>query len=243
MKKLELFKTHDSCVGGIEPRLTVVIIHGIASDSSAYSRALEYLEGREVLSGVRFVTFDLLGAGKSLISDELEYNYDEELEALHNSIEKLNVNTPLVLVGHSLGTFIVTRYACAYKDDVSRLILISPPVYTPADLEHPDFKKGMEAFDASVKAKNPDYLNSKAYQNLMKNIVMDKDNYDVLSHLGVPTVLIYGVHDQLIASYNIPGILKINPDYLSAIKTDGRHSVTSDKYEEIGKLLERILHA
>ena len=242
MKKLELFKTHDFCVGGVSPTLTVVMIHGIASDSNTYSNALEHLEKNESLRGVRFVTFDLLGAGKSSTSDELEYNYEEELEALFNSIEKLNIDTPLVLVGHSLGTFIVTRYAHTYKNNVDRLILVSPPVYTPADLEHPDFKKGMEAFDASVKAKDPDYLNSKAYQNLMKNIVLDKDNYRVLSEISVPTILIYGAEDQLIAPYNIPEIVKLNPK-LNAIKTDGRHGVTHDKYIEIGKILEEILHA
>lgn len=240
--KLELFKTHDFCASN-EPFLTVVMIHGIAADSSSYTKALDHLEKEDSLKKVRFVTFDLLGAGKSLKSDDLEYNYEEELEALHNSILTLKIDTPLVLIGHSLGTFIVTRYASKYKSEVNQLILISPPVYTPADLKHPDFKKGMEAFELGVGAKNPAYLKTKAFQNLMKNIVLDKDNYDVLSHLDVPTILIYGIHDQLIASYNIPGILKINPDCLSAIKTDGRHSVTSDKYEEIGKLLERILHA
>ena len=63
-KPLTLKKTHDYCK--VKPaRLTVIFIHGIASDSSAFYNALRYLEGTKSLDSVRFVTFDLLGAGKS----------------------------------------------------------------------------------------------------------------------------------------------------------------------------------
>ncbi len=40
--KLKLAKTYDSCVSG-HPKLTVVMIHGIASDSSTYDHAIKYL--------------------------------------------------------------------------------------------------------------------------------------------------------------------------------------------------------
>ena len=73
-KKLTLKKTHDFCKSD-DPVLTVVMIHGIASDSSTYNHALEYLEGTTSLKNVRFVTFDLLGSGQSLKSDKLNYDY------------------------------------------------------------------------------------------------------------------------------------------------------------------------
>ena len=44
---------------------------------------------------------------------------------LNNSIEKLKIgDTPLVLVGHSMGTLIAVRYADTYKKSVQQLILI-----------------------------------------------------------------------------------------------------------------------
>ena len=70
-KKLSLKKTHDFC-GSKVPRLTVVMIHGIASDSSTYHKALAYLEGTVSLREVRFVTFDLLGSGASPKNDKLK---------------------------------------------------------------------------------------------------------------------------------------------------------------------------
>ena len=233
--KLTLAKTNDYCKGDT-PVLTVVMIHGIASDSSTYNKALEFLKKQDDLMGVRFVTFDLLGAGKSEKSDALEYTYDEQLSALRNAIDELKIKTPLVLMGHSLGTFIVTRYASIYPDEVDKLVLISPPIYTTEDFENPAFKLGIDGFRKAVSLKDPEILKKKSFNNSMENIVLDQGNYDVLAGLAIPTVLIYGTEDQLIASYNVPKILKENKS-ISAIKTSGRHGITEDKYKEVYKIL------
>lgn len=241
-KDLILEKTHDYCAVK-EPRLTVVMIHGIASDSSTYAHALKYLENVKALNDIRFVTFDLLGSGKSLKSDELNYDYEEQITALHNSIKKLELTTPLVLVGHSLGTFIVTKYADTYKQSVDKLILISPPVFTTEDFENPAFAKALKAFKDAVGIKDRKYLTEKSFNNSMENIVLNKKNYKTLAELETHAILIYGDADHLIASYNIPKILKESPEHLTAIKTIGRHGVTRDKYSKMVKILEGILNA
>lgn len=239
---LKLAKTRDYCTSK-KPKLTVVMIHGIASNSHSYDQALEYFAEDESLRDVRFVTFDLLGSGESYAGNELNYDYDDQIEALHNSIADLKVgDAPLMLVGHSLGTFIVTRYADTYPGEVVELVLISPPIYTPRDFSDPAFADGVKAFEKTVGAKNPEILMTKAFRNSMDKIVMDENNYAVLAGLKTPVVLIYGDEDQLIASYNVPELLKENSQ-VTAIKTVGRHSVTRDKYMELAKILERILHA
>lgn len=241
MSRLVLEKTND--FGEIDhPKLAVILIHGIASDSSTFNEASEYFRSQPELESVRFITFDLLGAGRSRQDDELEYTYDEQLEALHNSISDLELgDTPVVLVGHSLGTFIVTRYAATYDGAVRKLILISPPIFTEDDFRNPVFTLGMEVFKNAVSRQHPDILQTKSFNNSMNNIVLDKTNYTVLSKLRSPAVLIYGDEDQLIASYNMPGILKENPEKLQAVETKGRHGVTKDKYTEVAKVLIEIL--
>lgn len=241
-KKLALKKTHDFCAEK-QPELTVVLIHGIASDSTVYHKALQYLEGTTSLKNVRFVTFDLLGSGNSLKDDKLNYDYKDQLEALHNSIEKLKLTTPLVLVGHSLGTFIVTKYADTYKKSVKKLILVSPPIYTPEDMENPAFALGMEAFKKAISAKNRQIVNEKSFTSSMNKIVLNKKNYQTLTNLKTHATLIYGDADQIIASYNIPKLLKANPKYLTAIKTIGTHGVSRDKYNKIREVLEEVLNA
>ena len=242
MNRLVLKKTHDFLVSK-EPKAVVVFIHGIASDSSAFEHTLKYLEELKSMSEIRFVTFDLLGSGKSFASDELNYNYSEQIEALHNSIDELKIgDKPLILVGHSMGTMIATRYANTYKNSVYQLILISPPIYSEKDFDHPAFNAGIKVFKDAVAIKDRKLLENKAFNNSMDKIVLNKRNYAVLADIKTPTVIIYGALDQFIASYNIPGILKLNPN-VSAIKTEGRHGVTRDKYTKIDDVIMEALHA
>lgn len=241
-KKLILKKTYDHSATR-EPKLTAVFIHGIASDSSSFTNAIKYLAGTTSLKDVRFVAFDLLGSGKSRSDDKLNYDYKDQLTALHNSIEKLHIDTPLVLVGHSMGTFIVTRYADTYKKSVKHLILISPPIYTIEDLENPAFAAAIKVFKDAVSVKNRKILDEKSFNNSMDKIVLDKKNYKTLANLKTHATLIYGDLDQFIAAYNIPRILQENPKYLTAIKTIGRHSVSRDKYTKLVGIIEEVLNA
>ncbi len=240
-RSLRLRKTHDFCKVD-KPILTVVMIHGIASDSTTFRQALCYLEGTKSMQSVRFVTFDLLGSGKSYKSKHLNYTYDEQLAALEKNIAKLGINTPLILLGHSMGTFIVTRYASIHKKAAEQLILVSPPVYRPEDFKDSAFSLAIKAFEHTVNAKELTPLSKQVFRNSMDNIVLDQKNYQFLAKLRTPATLIYGDEDKLIATQNIPGILKANPR-LSAVKTHGRHGVTRDKYVQILKILEEAIYA
>lgn len=241
-KKLILKKTHDFCLVK-KPELTAIFIHGIAADSTSFSRALEYLEGTTSMRGVRFIAFDLLGSGESLKGDELNYSYSEQIEALYNSIKKLQISGPMVLVGHSMGALIATKYADTYKKQVRELILVSPPTYTPSDLENPIFQAEMDAFKKLVKAKDRQYINNKAFDNSIAKIVLNKYNYKRLAELKTPAVLIYSDADRTVMPANIRRVIRENPKYLSGITTIGTHRVARDKYSKILEVLEGVLNA
>ena len=238
---MKLAKTNDFC-GARAPKLTAVMIHGIASDSHSFDHAIKYFKEQPELAEVRFVTFDLLGSGKSYKGDDLDYGYSDQLSALNESIADLKLKTLLVLVGHSLGTFIVTRYAKKYPGDVQNLILVSPPIYAPEDFANPLFIAGIEMFEKFLEAGQRGILQTKVFRNSMDKIVLDEKNYETLAKTKVPTTLIYGDEDQIIAAHNIPRMLNDNSK-IEAIKTHGRHGATRDKYTEIKKVLEKILHA
>lgn len=239
-KPLELKKTHDFCLSG-KPELTIVFLHGIASDSSSFKNTLKYLEGTTSLKNVRFVTYDLLGSGKSYKNNKMNYDYDDQLTALENSLSKLKIDTPLIIVGHSMGTLIATKYATNNKKAVQKLILCSPPIYTETDLDNPAFSIAMEGFKKIVSAKNHSIVKEKSFINSIEKIVKDRKNYKRLAELTVPTIIIYGDEDQIIASYNIPGVIKANK-YLTAIKTAGKHSMSREKYTKIKEILEEMLY-
>ena len=238
-EKLQLKKTHDICVSK-KPRLTVVMLHGISSSSKTYTKALKYLEKVDSLKDVRFVTFDLLGSGESPKSDELNYGFDEQIEALDNAIEALNATGPIVLVGHSMGCLISIRYADTHKRKIKELILLSPPIYRPEDFKNPIFVAGQDAFKKAVFQKDPTLKTDKAFNNELKLIVMNQHNYDIYEKIDKPTTLIFGLADQIIASFNIPRLLK-NNKHISAVEVPDAHSITHEKYIKVVPILERIL--
>lgn len=221
------------------PKLTAVFIHGIAASSKSFDGLFGYIVENDVLDSTRIVAFDLLGSGKSLSSDKLEYNYDEQIEGLYNAIKDLNSDGPLILVGHSMGTMIVTRFASLYPELVDSLVLISAPVYHKDDIENPLFKKAMNGFRNAIGAKKNTVSDSKAFNNEIKNIVSDTKNYDYLLRLDKPTVIIYGELDRIIASFNLPQLLKANTN-IKAIKTAGAHGVSKEKYTKIVSTLNKL---
>lgn len=235
---LELTKVYDVCRVD-KPKLTVVFLHGIAADSASFKGLLKHLGNAKELGEERLVAFDLLGAGKSYTSDELNYDFKEQLEALDNAVMKLD-SGPIVIVAHSMGTMIATRFAETHKRLVKGLVLVSPPVYRKEDIENPMFATAMEGFREVVGRRNPKLLHAKAFNNEIKNIVSNPNNYDFLARVTVPTVLVYGELDKVIAPFNIPNLVKNNPN-ISAIKTAGAHGVTIDKYSKILATLKDFL--
>jgi surfactin synthase thioesterase subunit len=240
-KPLSLKKKRDFCPSG-KPKITAIFIHGIASDSSAFKNTISYLSGTQSLRDVRFISFDLLGAGKSYSSDKLKYTLDDQLEALHNSIAKLKLTTPLVLVGHSMGSLISLNYADRFKKSVKKLILASPPIYKKEELEHPAFKEGIKVFEKFVGSRHKGAEQKKQFGCSMKNIVLSAKNYDVLSKLTTKTVILYGELDKFISAKNIEDITKKNAKHISAIKTIGNHPMSRDKYHKIVPILEEVLN-
>ena len=235
-----LAKTHDFCADE-KPKLTVVMAHGIAADSRDYAGALDYLENIETLRCVRFVTFDLLGAGKSLNDDSLNYDCAEQLEALNNSIKELNVETPLVMAGHSMGALIAVRYA-SICERMDSLILLSPPIYKRENLSDPTMQAAMADFKQKLAKENPAMGKSKAFNNEVDLIVLNPDNYEFFVKTKVPTTIIYGKYDKVMGAFNLPELLTRNGN-ICAIKVESGHHITQDKYVEVGRILEKILHA
>jgi cis-3-alkyl-4-acyloxetan-2-one decarboxylase len=104
----------------------VVLIHGIASSSVTFERLVPLVEPHH-----RAISIDLLGFGESPAPDDAEYTIAEHTAALAHTIDSLKIREPFVLVGHSLGALIAARYASLHSKRLTKLVLVSPPVYLP----------------------------------------------------------------------------------------------------------------
>ncbi|HWR86177.1 MAG TPA: alpha/beta hydrolase [Rhodoglobus sp.] len=104
----------------------VVLLHGIASSSVTFEHLLPLVAGDH-----RVIAIDLLGFGGSPPGEH--YTIEEHVEAVHATIRSLRLRDPFVLVGHSLGSLVATRYAARHPRGLSKLVLVSPPVYLPPE--------------------------------------------------------------------------------------------------------------
>lgn len=104
----------------------VVMIHGIASSSVTFERLTPLVTPHH-----RVITIDLLGFGESPAPPDATYTIGEHVAALRRTLDALRLRRPFVLVGHSMGALIATRYAALHPRRIAKLVLVSPPVYLP----------------------------------------------------------------------------------------------------------------
>lgn len=91
------------------------------ADSTAWYRVLPMLQGH-----ARVCAYDRAGYG---FSDEgtLPRDLDARVADLHELVRAAGLAPPVVLVGHSLGSNIVRRYAQKFPHEVRGLVLVDPP--------------------------------------------------------------------------------------------------------------------
>jgi pimeloyl-ACP methyl ester carboxylesterase len=102
----------------------VVLIHGIASSSVTFDNVVPLIVQRH-----RVIAIDLLGFGGSPTPEGAEYTLEEHVASLSRTIDSLRLHRPFVLVGHSMGSLIASRYAATHGRRLRGLVLVSPPIY------------------------------------------------------------------------------------------------------------------
>ena len=111
----------------------VILVHGIASSSVTFKKLVPLLVERH-----RVIAIDLLGFGESVAPESAQFTIEEHVSALEDTIALLELRSPFVLVGHSMGSLVASRFAATNRKRLTRLVLVSPPVYvTPKALGDP----------------------------------------------------------------------------------------------------------
>lgn len=208
---------------GVGP--VVILVHGIASSSVTFEKLVPLLEER-----YRCIAIDLLGFGDSPVPADADYTIEEHVAALHATIRRLQLREPFILVGHSLGALLVSRYAANHPRQVRQLVLISPPIYpAPAGIGDPLVRVGIGAYlrvyeylrankefttrsSAAIARLLPirnvltvTEQNWPAFVGSMQNCVESQTTISDIASVRAPVDVVYGALDQFIA----PGSLSV----------------------------------
>lgn len=102
----------------------VVLVHGIASSSVTFEILIPL-----IVENHRVISIDLLGFGESPAPVGAQYTLEEHVAAVEHTIASLGLKGKFVLIGHSMGALIAARYAATNPTRLTKLVLVSPPVY------------------------------------------------------------------------------------------------------------------
>lgn len=145
----------------------VILIHGIASSSVTFEKLVPMLVDHH-----RVISIDLLGFGESPSPEDATYTIEEHVAAFARTVASLKLRESFVLVGHSMGSLIASRYAATRRRRVTKLVLVSPPVYvSPSAISDPRERAAMGV-----------YL--RAYEYLRTNKAFTMRNAAVLARLS-----------------------------------------------------------
>lgn len=105
-------------------RATLLFIHGLGNSGAAWNDVIALLP-----SDVSVVSIDLLGFGKSPRPSWATYNVKTQARSVMATLIKYRLQTPVIIVGHSMGSLVGVEIARRYPLVVRSLILCSPPFY------------------------------------------------------------------------------------------------------------------
>ena len=202
-----------------KPRGVLVIAHGVGEHSGRYNNIINELKG----NSISIYALDHRGHGRSggkrgHIDSLMDYVYD--LKLFIDLIKEENNEIPLVLLGHSLGGVIATKYALAYSEDINSLILSSPGFIHLVEV--PGWKKSLLKFtsqyapsltqptrlDARYLSHDPDVIEAYENDRLVHNKVSTRfyteftkacdECLNRAPELRMPLLVFHGKEDKIV---------------------------------------------
>ncbi len=153
---------------------TVVLLHGKNFNGAYWETTINALSK----NGFDVLVPDQVGFGKSTKPGYFQYTFQQLAENTHHLIESLQIENPVIL-GHSMGGMLATRFALMYPDNTKKLVLVNP-----IGLEDWKLKVPYQSIDDWYKQElGKNYEKIKAYQQESYYAGDWNENYDEWARL------------------------------------------------------------
>lgn len=134
---------------------TVVLLHGKNFNIAYWQTTIELLKK----NNYRVIAPDQIGFGKSTKPVYFQYTFQQLAENTKNLLSEIEVENPIIL-GHSMGGMLATRFSLMYPDYTKQLVLVNP-----IGLEDWKLKVPYQSIDDWYKGElKKDYEKIKSYQ-------------------------------------------------------------------------------
>ncbi|MDF7801425.1 alpha/beta hydrolase [Pontiellaceae bacterium B1224] len=106
---------------GTTEKPTVVLLHGKNFSGAYWEQTANLLQSL----GYGVLIPDQIGFGKSTKPQHYQFSFAQLADNTRALIQNLKIEKPII-VGHSMGGMLATRYTLMYGNEVDRLILVNP---------------------------------------------------------------------------------------------------------------------
>ena len=225
-----------------DPQRLVVLAHGYGEHVGRYEHVAQALVAR----GATVVGPDHVGHGRSDGEQALVEDFEAVVDDLRAVVQDARGDLPVVLVGHSMGGLIATRYAQRHREDLAGLVLSGPAVglgpVIQGWLAAPELPS--DPIDVAVLSRDPAVGEAYAADELVWHggwkrptlqafVAADRAIADGPGFGDLPLLYVHGAADELVpVTLAQPVVERLaGPDSEVHVLEDARHEVLN----ELGK--------
>ncbi len=219
------------------PQRTFVFIHGFGGRASQWRYQLQAFSVEN-----RVIALDLRGHG---LSDCPNTGYDLEtmVHDIEVTLQKLQVELPFVLVGHSFGGALVSEYALRHPDHLEALILLATAAqfrfnfFYRIGLYLPDWMLEIAGRFTRQWLSAPPRILKPFY----KQSVARWSGYEVFPRLRVPTLILRGHRDLVFERPLFEEVVHLIPNAQEVDIGASGHMLMLERHEAVRRAIERFL--
>ncbi len=219
------------------PAGTMIFVHGYGGYAMQWKFQLKAFS-----DNYRVIAYDVRGHGRS-DAPYSQYTMAEMQSDLDTLIEKLNVELPFTLIGHSFGGAVVTEFAHRRPQDVANLVLIAATgeyslVWAAAQLLKlplPILRpiRGMVRKQLAAEA----HVLKRIYFNNMSKW----NGWSMFRDLRMPVLVIRGERDQVYPTAVFEEVARTIPDAEDVNIGVSRHLVPLERADAVNRAIGRFV--
>ncbi len=232
----------------------VVLLHGITSDGSFWRPLIDLLPAAKCT----VVVPDLLGHGQSPRPSFIKYTTDDQARAVAKLLRKQGIKQ-YILVGHSMGCLVASRFAHMTPGKISNLLLYEPPLYgdVPEFKTHARRRKFYFGIYERIAANPPGRLTTARVvarisrnwtkfldseqawlpiERSLRNTIIAQTCFDELKDIAIQTDIVHGRLDMAVSRADLKRMLAHNT-HIRFYQTTQNHGLSARSARYLAQLI------